>query len=136
MACMVNSVLVIAVGAIIGWLVSALIFVRVDFAVPLLACCIQYLVAIRGFRNHSNIRMHCGWTIMLGCLIGSLLNPRIQTTGPVSITDELFGFYYRYGAVNASLISATLILALIASLECAAESYSERTNGWRNGDED
>ena len=121
MTCMVNSVLVVLVGATISWLVGALTFVATNFAVPILPCCVLFLITIRGFRNRPNIRSHCAWIIMFGCLAGTLLNPYVQTTGRLTVTAQLFGFYYEFGAVNASLICASILLTLFACWECLSD---------------
>jgi len=127
MPCIVNSILVIIVGTTIAWLAAAFLFASYEWHLPILPCCMLFLIAYRGFKNRPRIRSHCAWTILFGCLLGSILCPSIRTTGRLSIEDELLGFYDPFGSTNAALIGAAIMLTIFAVWECATTDTDRET---------
>lgn len=122
MPCIINSILVVAVGTTIAWLFAAFLYASDDWHLPILPCCILFVIAYRGFKNRPKIKSHCGWTILFGCLLGLILSPSIQTTGRLSIDDELLGFYDPFGSTNAALIGAAAMLTIFAVWECVSDA--------------
>lgn len=115
-----NSILVICIGTAIAWLTAAYLYASFKLQLPILPCSILFLIVHQGFRNRPQIRTHCGWTILLGCLVGSGLAPATQAIGRLSIEDELFGFFNPFGSTNAALIGAATILTIFAVWECVS----------------
>lgn len=118
MNCALNSIIVILVGAAIAWLAAAFCFVQCKWNFPIVPGVTFYLITCCGFRNRPNLRAHCGWTILLGILMGSIFCPTIITTRRVTIEDQLLGFYGQFGPTNAALICASLLIAMFSVGEC------------------
>lgn len=125
MPCIINSILVIAVGTTIAWLFAAFLFASYDWHLPILPCCILFLIANRAFKNCPRIKSHCAWTILFGCLFGSVLCPGIRTTERILIDDGLFGFYDPFGYTNAALIGASIMLTIFAVWECVSDTVQQ-----------
>ena len=117
MTCIINSIIVIFVAWAISWLAAALVFVKYDFNLPFLPSFILYLLVYRGFRQSPKIQQHCGWTVLLGCVLGAMLPfPNVQ--GRFSIEHQLLGFVGPFGLTNAALIGSTFMVMIFAIWEC------------------
>lgn len=114
----VNSFCVVVVAIVVAWLVGSWLCLAFELLLPAPSWLVFFLVCYRGFANHERIRAHCGWVTLAGVVAGAVLFPHVQDNGRLSLADELFVTYGKFGLLNSTLMVAAGLMILIAVLEC------------------
>ena len=114
------SLWVVVVVFVVAWLVGLWLCLEFRIGTPIVSWFVYYFICRRGFANHKRVQAHCGWVTLAGVVFGVLLFPQLHEQR-MSITDELFLTYGRFGLVNLTLIVAAGLMFLLAVLECLNE---------------
>lgn len=100
---------IVTVGATIGWLISAIVYVKINAAVPFIPWIVLFVVCRIGMRNWPEIKPRLFWTIVGGGMVGWFLNPKVQGRFRIESFLDLLSLGGPFGDVTVSLIGAVLM---------------------------
>lgn len=111
-----SAYLIVVVGATIGWLVTAILYVKTRTSVALVAWIVLFVVCRIGMRNWPEIKPFLFFSVLGGGMIGLVFTPAIHGRFRIESIADLLEFGGPFGDVTGSLIGAVLITFVVVTM--------------------
>ena len=115
----IHAVLTLAVGAVTGWLVAAVLYVKFGLPIPPLSLFVMYCFIASQFHWWKELRFRVPASIIGGSMLLSMLSPASVSRRVLIPERPLLSMYEGFCDVNWAMLGAvffTLVILAIAPM--------------------